>query len=167
MSDNLWAVDMEHGLLRSSKFGLSCADVRARWAGGVVCGGFCVSPASRSFKVAQRLERFWAVQWLIILGTVKTSAPENQTAPDLFFSTGCLPPPPFVFFYFSLFFFPSLSLSFFSPSNWGESFQNSNYPPSLVNLSQFSKPWGCEVADLGRWVNQHPGWNHGKTTKFI
>jgi hypothetical protein len=27
----------------------------------------------------------------------------------------------------------------------------------LVNLSQFTKPWGCEVADLRRWMNQHPG----------
>lgn len=96
---------MEHGLLRSSKFGLSFADVRARWGrgGGV---GFSISPASRRFKVAHKLERFWAVQCLIILGTVRTSAPKNQTAPDLFFSHKLPTPNPFCFFLFLSPFFP-------------------------------------------------------------
>jgi hypothetical protein len=159
MSDNLWAVDMEHGLLRSSKFAV-CPVQMSELGGGE--GGMGLAshlPKGDAHKVAHKLERFWAVQCLIIFGTAKLLPQKIRLPLICFFPTGCLSPPPFVFFSFSLLFFP--------PSNWGESFQNSNYPLSLVNLSQFTKPWGCEVADLGRWVNQHPGRYHGTATKFI
>jgi len=74
--------------------------------GGGGEGGFSISPASRRFKVAHKLERFWAVQCLIILGTLRTSAPKNQTAPDLFFSHRLPTSIPFCFFLFLSPFFP-------------------------------------------------------------
>ncbi len=58
------------------------------------------------FKVALKLEIFWAVQCLIILGTVKTSAPKIQTAPDLFFSHRLPTPTPFCFLLFLSAFLP-------------------------------------------------------------
>jgi hypothetical protein len=150
MSDNLWAVDMEHGLLPSSKFGLSCADVRARWAGAGGRGRLQSCPQIRNILGCPMPDYF---------GDCQNFCPKNSDCPWFVFFPQAAYPHPLLF--------SSLSLCFFTPSNWGESFQNSNYPVSLVNLSQFTKPWGCEVADLGRWVNQHPGWYHGKTTKFI
>ncbi len=125
---------MEHGLLRPSKFGLSCADVRARWGRGPGGVGFGVSPASRSFKVAHKLERFWAVQCLIILGTVKTSAPKSQTAPDLFFSYRLPSPTPFCFLLFlSLFLSFSFSL-LFPPFQLGGVLSKFKLPSELGEL---------------------------------
>jgi hypothetical protein len=149
---------MEQSLLRSSKFGLSFADVRARWGRGGE-GGFSILACLKEVQSCPQIRKILGCPMPDYFGDCQNFCPKKSDCPWFVFFPQAAYPHPLLFF--------SLSLSFFSPSNWGKSFQDSNYPLGLVNLSQFTKSWGCAVADLGHWVKQHPGWYHGKTTKFI